>query len=163
MRYHNITKDDMLNGDGLRVVLWVAGCEHNCKNCQNPVTWDINGGLEFDEAAKQEIFDELEKDYVSGITLSGGDPLHTKNRQDIGKLVTEISRKYPEKTIWLYTGYKWKDISNLEFINKIDVIVDDRFVEDLKDVNLAWRGSANQDVIDVRLSLKTGKKVLHCK
>ena len=68
MRYHNITKDDMLNGDGLRVVLWVAGCEHHCPNCQNPVTWDINGGLEFDEAAKKEIFDELEKNYVSGIT-----------------------------------------------------------------------------------------------
>ena len=78
MRYHNITKDDMLNGDGLRVVLWVAGCEHHCPNCQNPVTWDINGGLEFDEAAKKEIFDELEKNYVSGITFSGGDPLHTQ-------------------------------------------------------------------------------------
>ena len=81
MRYHNITKDDMLNGDGLRVVLWVAGCEHHCPNCQNPVTWDINGGLEFDEAAKKEIFDELEKNYVSCITFSGGDPLNKKYRK----------------------------------------------------------------------------------
>lgn len=96
MRYHNITKDDMLNGDGLRVVLWVAGCEHHCPNCQNPVTWDINGGLEFDEAAKKEIFDELEKNYVSGITFSGGDPLHTQNRKDVGAFIEEIKEKFPE-------------------------------------------------------------------
>ena len=76
MRYHNITKDDMLNGDGLRVVLWVAGCSHCCKDCQNPITWDPNGGIPFDEAAKQEIFDQLDKPYISGITFSGGDPLH---------------------------------------------------------------------------------------
>ena len=105
MRYHNITKDDMLNGDGLRVVLWVAGCEHHCPNCQNPVTWDINGGLEFDEAAKKEIFDELEKNYVSGITFSGGDPLHTQNRKDVGALIEEIKVKFPNKTIWIYSGY----------------------------------------------------------
>lgn len=163
MRYHNITKDDMLNGDGLRVVLWVAGCEHACPGCQNPITWDINGGLEFDEAAKQEIFAELDKDYVSGITLSGGDPLHMANRKEIGKLVNEISKKYPEKTIWLYTGYDWNKISNLDFISKVNVVVDGRFVQAQKDVTLPWRGSANQDVIDVKLSLKCGKKVLHCK
>ena len=153
----------MLNGDGLRVVLWVAGCEHACPGCHNPITWDINGGLEFDEAAKQEIFAELEKDYVSGITLSGGDPLHMANRKEIGKLINEISKKYPEKTIWLYTGYDWNKISNLDFISKIDVVVDGRFVQAQKDANLPWRGSANQDVIDVKLSLKCGKKVLHCK
>ena len=94
MRYHNITKDDMLNGDGLRVVLWVAGCTHHCKECQNPITWDINGGLEFDEAAKKEIFDELDKSYVSGITFSGGDPLHPQNRQPVYELAKEIKEKY---------------------------------------------------------------------
>lgn len=78
MRYHNITKDDMLNGEGLRTVLWVAGCSHNCPQCHNPVTWDINGGLAFDEAAKEELFEELKKDYISGVTFSGGDPLHEK-------------------------------------------------------------------------------------
>ena len=112
MRYHNITKDDMLNGDGLRVVLWVAGCEHHCPNCQNPVTWDINGGLEFDEAAKKEIFDELEKNYVSGITFSGGDPLHTQNRKDVGALIEEIKEKFPNKTIWIYSGYDWQDVKD---------------------------------------------------
>ena len=89
MRYHNITKDDMLNGDGLRVVLWVAGCDHGCKGCQNPVTWDPNGGLVFDEAAKQEIFEQMEKSYIAGITFSGGDPLHWRNVEE----VTALDRK----------------------------------------------------------------------
>ena len=79
MRYHNITKEDMLNGEGLRSVLWLAGCTHHCKNCQNPITWDINGGIPFDEAARQELFESLDKDYISGITFSGGDPLHPQN------------------------------------------------------------------------------------
>ena len=81
MRYHNITKDDMLNGDGLRVVLWVAGCAHKCKGCHNPITWDPEGGLEFEQNARNEIFAELDKHYVSGITFSGGDPLHPANVQ----------------------------------------------------------------------------------
>ena len=97
MRYHNITKDDMLNGDGLRVVLWVSGCVHCCKECHNPITWDPNGGLEFDESAKQEIFDELEKSYVSGITFSGGDPLHINNVYEVTALAKEIKEKYTDK------------------------------------------------------------------
>lgn len=76
MRYHNITKDDMLNGDGLRVVLWMAGCSHHCKGCHNPITWDLHGGIDFDQEAKKELFEELQKEHISGITLSGGDPLH---------------------------------------------------------------------------------------
>ena len=90
MRYHNITKDDMLNGDGLRVVLWVAGCGHHCKGCQNPITWDPNGGIPFDDAAKAEIFEQLDKDYISGITFSGGDPLYEANRADVTALAKEI-------------------------------------------------------------------------
>ncbi len=160
MRYHNITKDDMLNGDGLRVVLWVSGCEHKCLGCQNPVTWDINDGLEFDDAAKEEIFAELSKDYITGITLSGGDPLHTRNRADIGKLIDEISEKFPDKTIWVYTGYEWQDVKNLPFMNKVDVLVDGRFVQPLLDVRLPWRGSSNQKVIDAKKSIELGKIVL---
>ena len=124
MRYHNITKDDMLNGDGLRVVLWVAGCDHCCKECHNPVTWDPNGGLFFDEKAKAEIFEELEKDYISGITFSGGDPLHSANAYEVMMLAKEIKEKFPSKTIWLYTGYEWKDIKNMDIVNYLDVLVD---------------------------------------
>lgn len=160
MRYHNITKDDMLNGTGLRVVLWVAGCNHGCKGCQNPVTWDINGGLPFDEAAKEEIFDELKKPYIEGITLSGGDPLHPVNRKDVEGLVAEIRAKFPEKTIWLYTGFSWEEVKYLPFIKKLDVLVDGRFIEALKDTKLYWRGSSNQKVIDVKKSLIKSSVVL---
>ena len=163
MRYHNITKDDMLNGDGLRVVLWVAGCEHRCHNCQNPVTWDINGGLDFDESAKKEIFDELNKDYISGITLSGGDPLHTLNRKDTGALIEEIAEKFPNKTIWVYSGYEWQDVKDLPFMKYVDILVDGEFVEKMKDNRIPWRGSSNQKVIDVKKSLEIGKMVLAMK
>ena len=161
MRYHNITKDDMLNGDGLRVVLWMAGCSHHCKNCQNPVTWDPDGGLPFDEAAKQEIYEELNKDYVSGITFSGGDPLFEANREELTAFIHEIKTDYPEKTIWLYTGYQWEDIQHLELVQDLNVLVDGRFIEELKDNALPWKGSANQRVIDVPMTLKLGKVVLY--
>lgn len=153
MRYHNITKDDMLNGTGLRVVLWVAGCNHGCKGCQNPVTWDICGGLPFDEAAKEEIFAELRKPYIEGITFSGGDPLHPENRKDVEKLITEISLTFPDKNIWLYTGFSWDEVKYLPLMEKLDILVDGRFIEALKDTKLYWRGSSNQKVINVKESL----------
>ena len=161
MRYHNITKDDMLNGDGLRVVLWVAGCSHCCKECQNPITWDPNGGLEFDDAAKQEIFDELEKDYVHGITFSGGDPLHIANAYDVTKLAKEIREKYPNKSIWLYTGSMWEEVKHMPLMKFLDVLIDGEFIVAQKDVNLHWVGSANQRVIDVQKSLALGKVIFH--
>ncbi len=165
MRYHNITKDDMLNGDGLRVVLWVAGCNHCCKDCQNPITWDPDGGLLFDEKAKQEIFDQLDQSYISGITFSGGDPLHSANRLDVRALVQEIKDKYPDKTIWLYTGSEWKDIWHYPMMKYIDVVVDGEFVTELKDQKLLWKGSSNQNVIDVQATLKNtdpSTPILHC-
>ena len=161
MRYHNITKDDMLNGEGLRVVLWVAGCNHNCPECHNPVTWDIRGGIPFDQAAEDELFAELDKDYVSGVTLSGGDPLHPDNREDIGRLIDRICDRCPGKTIWLYTGYEWEEISDLPCIRKVDVVVDGEFQAGLKDNSLHWKGSSNQRVIDVQRSLLTGGAVIY--
>ena len=161
MQYHNITKDDMLNGDGLRVVLWVAGCGHACPGCHNPITWDENGGLPFDEAAKEEIFTELAKDYVSGVTFSGGDPLYPANREQIGALAREVHARFPEKTIWLYTGFLWEDIKDLPFLKYVYVLVDGPFVEAEKDVTLHWKGSANQRVIDVKKSLAQGSVVLY--
>ncbi len=153
MRYHNITKDDMLNGDGLRVVLWVAGCSHCCKECQNPVTWDPQGGLPFDDAAKAEIFEQLDKSYISGITFSGGDPLHAANRLDVRNLMAEIKKKYPDKTIWLYTGDTWENVLHYSCMQYVDVLVDGEFVVEQKDVKLRWKGSKNQRVIDVQKSL----------
>lgn len=162
MRYHNITHDDMLNGDGLRVVLWVAGCSHHCPECQNPITWDADGGLVFDEAAKQEIFAELEKSYISGITFSGGDPLYLGHREEVGKLIKEIRQCYPKKTIWLYSGYTWEELQDLEYLSSIDVLIDGRYDKDLRDVKLYWRGSSNQRVIDVKKSLEMQEIVLWC-
>ncbi|MEG1536071.1 MAG: anaerobic ribonucleoside-triphosphate reductase activating protein [Clostridia bacterium] len=161
MRYHNITKDDMLNGDGLRVVLWVAGCTHACPECHNPVTWDVNGGIEFDNDAKKEIFAELEKDYVSGITFSGGDPLHPCNRQPIAELAKEIKAKFPNKTLWLYTGFSWEEIKALPVIQYLDVLVDGEFVIALKNTQLHWKGSSNQRVIDVQNTLRLGEVVIY--
>ncbi|HIY12535.1 MAG TPA: anaerobic ribonucleoside-triphosphate reductase activating protein [Candidatus Agathobaculum merdipullorum] len=149
MRYHNITKDDMLNGEGLRVVLWVAGCGHACPGCHNPVTWDADGGLPFDQDAEDELFAELGKDYVSGVTLSGGDPLFPANRADVGALCARIRQRFPDKTIWLYTGYTWEEIQDLPLLENVDVVVDGRFVQAQADSQLHWRGSANQRVIDV--------------
>lgn len=133
MNYHNITYPDMNNGEGLRVVLWLSGCSHKCKGCQNPQTWDANSGIPFDESAKEELFRELDKDYISGLTLTGGDPLFESNLDGVLDLVTEVNKRYntvqyidenaqgnhnmlninaneirllsPQKTIWLYTGY----------------------------------------------------------
>ena len=161
MRYHNITTDDMLNGDGLRTVLWVAGCTHCCKECQNPITWDVNGGVPFDEAAKQELFEKLNHDYISGITFSGGDPLHPLNREPITALAKEINETFPDKTIWLYTGFLWEDIQNEEILKYIDVLVDGEFMVDLLDTKLKWCGSSNQRIIDVPASLDAGRVILY--
>lgn len=162
MRYHNITKDDLLNGDGIRVVLWVAGCEHHCPNCQNPITWDPDDGLEFTNETVLEIFEELKKDYNSGITFSGGDPLYSGNREKVLTVASSVKSWFPNKTIWLYTGYCWEDICDLPGIENIDVIVDGPYIDQLRDTVLKWRGSSNQRVIDVKRSLETKTIVLHC-
>ena len=165
MRYHNITKDDMLNGDGLRVVLWVAGCTHCCKECHNPITWNPDGGVPFDEDARQEIFDQLDKSYISGITFSGGDPFHAANRPEIRSFMAEIKEKYPNKTIWLYTGDLWENVRNDAAVQYIDVLVDGEFIVEEKDATLRWKGSRNQRVIDVQESLKqedAAGPVLYC-
>jgi len=165
MRYHNITKDDMRNGDGLRVVLWLSGCSHCCKGCQNPVTWNPNDGLLFDESAKNEIFEQLDKSYISGITFSGGDPLHPANRVEVRNLMAEIKEKYPDKTIWLYTGDMWESCMYYPLMKYVDVVVDGEFHLEERDVKLLWKGSKNQRVIDVKRSLAQtdpATPILHC-
>lgn len=162
MNYHYITKDDMVNGDGIRVVLWVAGCNHKCKECHNPETWDVCGGKPFTDDTKKELFDELAKDYVQGITFSGGDPLHPSNRDFVTELSHEIKDKFPNKTQWLYTGFSWDEVKNLDIVNTLDVLIDGEFDIDNRDVTLKWRGSPNQNVIDVQKTLSENNLVLHC-
>ena len=166
MNYHNITKADMLNGEGVRVVLWVAGCSHHCPKCQNPETWDYNGGIPFDDSAIQEIFNELEKDWCDGLTLSGGDPLHVKNRETIFKLCSTVKERFPNKTIWCYTGYRYEELlrhpQQAHLLRYIDVLVDGPFVQALRDESLLFRGSSNQRLIDVQASLQAGEVVLFC-
>jgi anaerobic ribonucleoside-triphosphate reductase activating protein len=165
MNYHDIKTDNMDNGDGVRVVLWVAGCNHHCKGCQNPQTWSSDSGKEFDKEAIHKILTELNKDYISGITLSGGDPLHPDDIGTIALLVKFIKdlREYKSKTIWLYTGYTFEQLLEFEYfdikciLENIDVLVDGKFEEEYRDTTLMWRGSPNQRVIDVKKSLAIGK------
>lgn len=149
MNFHGIEKDSMLNGDGLRVVLWVSGCENKCKGCQNPQTWPLDSGKEFEIEDEMDLYIELGKKHISGITFSGGDPLHPENRETIGKLIMSIKSLFPSKTIWLYTGYRFEEIMCLPFIWLCDVIVDGKFIDELKDVNAKWVGSTNQRVIHI--------------
>lgn len=118
MDYHNITTDDMRNGDGLRTVLWVAGCNHHCKGCQNPVTWNPHDGLIFDVEAEQELYNKVNKSHISGVTFSGGDPLYPENRDAIFHLAKYIKKYMPGKTVWLYTGYLWEDVRDLPRVQK---------------------------------------------
>lgn len=169
----------MNNGDGLRVVLWLSGCSHHCYNCQNPQTWNPNNGIPFDEDAKQEIFEELSKDYISGITLSGGDPLYQENVSQVLSLIKEIKEKFPDKTIWLYTGYTYEQImwpvitsdfnperdklisEKRKILQLCDVLVDGEYIDEQRDITLKWKGSANQRVIDVQKSIKDKKVQLY--
>lgn len=161
MNYHNITKADMLNGDGVRVVLWVAGCSHHCHKCQNPETWDVKGGIPFDESAVAEIFTELEHDWCDGLTLSGGDPLHVENRDTVLKLCSTIKERFPNKTIWCYTGYEWDAVKNIPGIEKIDILIDGKFDIMRADIKYPWAGSTNQRVIDVTKSLSERRVILY--
>ena len=181
MNYHNITKCDMNNGDGIRVVLWVSGCEHHCPECQNPQTWDKNSGILFDTEAWKEISEELQKDYVSGITFSGGDPLSPYNIDFVIEIINHLKEDFPNKNIWVYTGYTYEELqecvgwyrsgpsryssydkSVYKILSLIDVLVDGEYKKDLRDINLKWRGSSNQRVIDVRKSLDKGEVFLYC-
>lgn len=157
MNYLNITHCDQVNGEGNRVVLWVSGCSHHCKNCQNSYSWNPNEGIVFDQKAKDEIFSDLATDWCSGITYSGGDPMFCANRETIINLAKEIREKFPDKTQWLYTGYQWDEIINdptmTDILKYVDVVCDGKYVEELRDIEKHWVGSSNQNVIDVKKRL----------
>ena len=153
MNYHKIEKASVSNGPGVRVVLWVSGCSIHCCGCHNPETWDPDSGMLFDETVKEELFKALDHEYIQGITFSGGHPLEPENISTVYQLITEIRERFPEKDIWLYTGYVLPEkidpfMSLLDWtVFKCDVVVDGPFIEDQKDLTLLFRGSRNQRII----------------
>lgn len=167
MNYIRIDRDNLVNGPGLRTVLWVAGCENYCKGCHNPETWSFTAGQPFTKQQVAEILDSLKPEHISGITISGGDPLNHHNIVDVFDLCKIIKMSFPEKTIWCYTGNTFEEYLRSgegtvyrDILNYIDVIIDGKYVEDLRDMSLQWRGSSNQRVINVRESLAKHSIVL---
>lgn len=179
MRYASIRSLDISNGEGVGVSLFVQGCPFHCKNCFNSDTWDFNGGKEWTEEIKDKFMKLINKPYIKRVSFLGGECLAKQNLNEVLKLVQEISISFPEKTIWLYTGYELSEIVKQEqyekvsgipsvwskrwkIISNVDVLVDGEYIDDQKDLMLKWRGSKNQRVIDVKQSLAQNKVVLYC-
>lgn len=171
MNYGEIKKYDIANGEGVRVTLFVSGCRNHCFNCFQPETWSFDYGKPFDQAAKDELFQALDHPYVQGLTLLGGDPFEPENQEALVPLLQEIRQRFPEKDVWAFTGYVL-DQDLLEggrlhgpvtdaFLSLVDVLVDGPFVQDLYDISLKFRGSANQRVIDLKRSLAEQDVILY--
>lgn len=169
MNYADIKKIDVANGEGVRVSVFVSGCNHHCKGCFNQCAWDFNYGKEFSEKEEQQIIDYMNHDYISGLSLLGGEPLEPRNQEGLLPLVKKVKKKFPNKNIWCYTGFDFeKDVvgkmakdneTTRELLKYIDVIVDGKFEEDKRDLKLQFRGSSNQKIVDVKKSLQTGKAI----
>ena len=171
MHFGNIKKNDIANGEGVRVSLFVSGCRNHCKNCFNPETWNFKYGKEFDDSVVDEILTALKPSWINGLTILGGEPFEPENQRDLVSFVKLVREKLPEKNIWMYSGYLFdQDILNpsgkvhtevsLEILRNIDVLVDGKFVEELKNLSLKFRGSTNQRIILVQESLKKGEIIL---
>lgn len=170
MYYGEIKKCDIANGEGVRVSLFVSGCTHHCPGCFNRDTWEFDYGRAYTEETEREILDAMEPGYINGLSLLGGEPFEPQNQKELIRLLRKVRERYPEKTVWCYTGYLF-DQELLqgsrarceytdEILSMLDVLVDGRFVEKLKDIRLVFRGSSNQRIIDVRKSLERGEVVL---
>lgn len=169
MNYADIKKIDVANGEGVRVSVFVSGCNHHCKGCFNQCAWDFNYGKEFSEKEEQQIIDYMNHDYISGLSLLGGEPLEPRNQEGLLPLVKKVKEKFSNKNIWCYTGFDFeKDVlgkmakdneTTRELLKYIDVIVDGKFEEDKRDLKLQFRGSSNQKIVDVKKSLQTGQIV----
>ena len=172
MNYAKIDKVSVADGIGIRTVLYVSGCSLHCKGCHNPECWDHSFGKPFTEDTMQELLLDLKEDYIQGVTISGGHPLDSFNLPEVYEIVKRIKMVYPNKDIWLYTGYTWEQIliqdqiyedhevnspSALDVVKYCDVIVDGPYMEELRDTTLAFRGSSNQRIIDVKNTLKVMK------
>ena len=171
MHYGKIKLNDIANGEGIRVSLFVSGCTNHCKQCFNPETWNFEYGTPYTEQTEQYILDNLKSDFVNGLTLLGGEPFEPKNQPVLLELVKKVKNVYPNKTIWAYSGFRLEDellkpgaYSNcdctLELLKHIDILVDGRFDMDLRDIRLNFRGSSNQRIIDIQQSLKENKTIL---
>lgn len=162
MRYNKIRKMDISNGPGVRVSIFFQGCSFHCKGCFNSETWDFLGGLEFGDEQIDEILKLAEDDYIEGLSILGGEPMHPKNIEATTMLAKRFKEKYPNKTIWVWSGFLFDEyIKDLEVSKYLDVVVDGQFIEELRNPNLKWKGSSNQRVIDVVESLKNKKIVLY--
>jgi anaerobic ribonucleoside-triphosphate reductase activating protein len=170
MNYALIRKNDIANGPGVRVSLFVSGCRHHCKGCFNPETWNFSYGKPFTDETVEEILHALKPEYISGLSLLGGEPFEPENQAALLKLTSLAKETYPQKKIWCYSGFTFEDRLSkgavgdpetcLALLQNIDVLVDGTFKEELKDASLLFRGSANQNIIDVQKSLKEGKMIL---
>lgn len=171
MKYATIRPVDIANGEGVRATLFVSGCRHHCKNCFNPEQWDFAYGKEFTDKTIEEILSYLAPDYIVGLTLLGGEPFEQENQEGLIKLLKAVRKKYPNKNVWCYTGFvldkelwgtsRASGKNANELLSLIDVLVDGRFVEELKDITLRFRGSSNQRIIDMPATLKTHEVVLY--
>ncbi|HIT71948.1 MAG TPA: anaerobic ribonucleoside-triphosphate reductase activating protein [Candidatus Scatovivens faecipullorum] len=169
MNYADIKTVDIQDGTGIRVSIYVSGCHFHCKGCHNKEAWDFNYGKKFDETTINYIINAMDHEYISGLSILGGEPMELANQQALVGLVKKVKEIYPQKTIWCYTGYKFKEdllekmykeySYTKELLNNIDIIVDGEFIEEKKLVDLKFRGSTNQKKIDVKASLKTGRIV----
>lgn len=167
MKYAKIKKHDVANGPGIRVSIFVSGCNHHCRGCFNEEAWDFNYGNNFTEDTINEIIESLKPDYISGLSLLGGEPFEYINQQGLLPLLKKVKEVYPNKTIWAYSGFTYDELLKMkyeetkEILNIIDVLVDGKFVDDLKDPMLYFRGSSNQRIIDMNKTRKNNKIVLH--
>ncbi len=169
MNYATIKKYDIANGTGVRVSLFVSGCTHYCKNCFNSIAWDFNYGNLFTEEVENELLQALSNSHIAGLTLLGGEPLEPSNQRGLISFLRKVKERLPEKTIWCYTGYTYEtdvltgkvhtEITD-EFLSYLDVLVDGEFIESLKNLNLKFRGSSNQRIIDIQQSLKQKQTIL---
>lgn len=161
MRYNKIRKMDIADGPGVRVSVFFQGCAFHCKNCFNPETWDFKAGKEFTDETIDEILNLCDKDFITGLSLLGGEPMHPTNIEGSTKLAKRFKERFPEKNIWSWTGFLFDEyLIDKEIVNYLDVVVDGQFKDELKNPNLRWKGSSNQRVIDVKKSLKKGEIVL---
>ena len=159
-KYNKIRKMDISNGPGIRVSIFMQGCIFHCEGCFNSETWDFKCGNEFTDDTIKEVLNLCAPDHIKGLSILGGEPMHPKNIEATTKLAKEFKKKYPNKTIWSWTGFSFEDIKDKEVFKYIDVLIDGQFMIKLRNPNLRWKGSSNQRVIDVQKSLKKGEVVL---